>query len=60
MAVSQQRASLMSNIRGILLQCCKMDKMVETALPEDLESIGMRQLYNIELPGRMEQEKGVE
>ena len=37
-----------------------MDKMVETALPEDLESIGMRQLYNIELPGRMEQEKGVE
>ena len=51
---------LFSASLGLLLQCCKMDKMVETVLPEDLESIGMRQLYNIELPGRMEQEKGVE
>ena len=36
----------------------QMDKMVETALPEDLESMEMGQLYNIELPGRIEQEKG--
>ena len=35
-----------------------MDKMVEIVLPEDLESMEMGQLYNIELPGRIEQEKG--
>ena len=40
--------------RGGFVAMLQMDKMVETILPEGLESIEIRQLYNIKLLGRIE------
>ena len=46
------------NMGLLLVTMLQMDKTVETALPERLESMKRGNYSNIELPDRMEQKKG--